>query len=149
MNGDKKKNSEKKSVNSTNTMSKSLLSLKDIALGIEKTELNQQENSLSKSQEDKNDKLILGEEKAELKSASEINFLLEKLEEMGGRDTPAGSTVTVRISKKSHKILSELKLDDDFGKYRYGDILEALLHAFIEKNKTELKKKLSKRQSSF
>lgn len=47
MNGDKKKNSEKKSVNSTNTMSKSLLSLKDIALGIEKTELNQQENSLS------------------------------------------------------------------------------------------------------
>ena len=48
MNGDKKKNSEKKSVNSTNTMSKSLLSLKDIALGIEKTELNQQENSLSK-----------------------------------------------------------------------------------------------------
>ena len=55
------------------------------------------------------------------------------------------ANVTIKITEKCHRMMSELKLIDDFKEFRYSDIVEALLDGFIENNRTELKKKLSKR----
>lgn len=145
----KKRNSSSKSANVVNTMSSPLLSLKDIALGITDSDNNKQEESLSKSQDDIDDKSHSDMGSDSLKVADDIKGLLAKLAEISHDDLPTNRFVTIRINKKCHKILSELKLDDDFGEYRYGDILEALLYIFIEKNRAELKRKLSKRKSSF
>jgi len=148
MSDEKKRNFSSKSAKSTNTMSKSLLSLKDIALGIADSETQLKKESLSKSGENINDKPILDEKDNIVKDSSEIRVLLDKVAELANEEKSASSTVTVRISKKSHRILAELKLDDDFANYRYGDILEGLLYTFIQRNRTEIKKKLSQRKNS-
>jgi len=149
MSTEKKKKSGSKTANTTNTISKPLLSLKDIALEIAETELKPEVESLSKNRNVDDEKLALENENNSVKEISDIDLLLKELDKDGNSNSPMSSFVTVRISKKCHKILAELKLDDDFGKYRYGDILESLLYLFIQNNRTELKKRLARRKSSF
>lgn len=139
----------KKPKASTNTMTKSLMSLRNLVNDVVGEELQTQDSDLSKNGETDNEKL---EEHVNLpinEDDSEIKALLKMLEPLNKQAITPGSTVTVRISKKMHRILSELKLDDDFENCRYGDILEALFLLFIERNKKELKKRISKRKSSF
>ena len=132
---------------STNTMSKSLLSLKALANEIADKEINNVEPSLSKNVENINDKQQKLVDAETVKNISDIDLLIDNVTKMKDILPVAGSTVTVRISKQGHKLLSELKLCDGFENCRYGDLLEALLMSFIQKNRTEIKKRLSHRKS--
>lgn len=146
----KKKNSSPKPLASINTMSKSLMSLKDLANEIADNDLKSSEQGLLKNGDTNNDKPSVPVH-VEVGSGdvSEIENLIQQIKPLNSIVPPVGSTVSIRISKKCHRILSELKLDEDFCGCRYGDILEALLYSFIQRNRDELKKRAAKRSSSF
>ena len=146
----KKKNSSPKPLASTNTMSKSLMSLKDLANEIADNDLKSSEQGLLKNGDTDNDKPSTPVQvKVGTGEVSEIEMLIQQIKPLNSIVPPVGSTVSIRISKKCHRILSELKLDEDFCGCRYGDILEALLYSFIQRNRDELKKRIAKRNSSF
>lgn len=146
----KTKNSSQKPLASTNTLSKSLISLKDLANEIADNDLKSGEKSLSKNVDTNYDKLENPRQDSKnLSNISELEMLIQNIRSLNGVKPPVGSTVSVRISKKCHRILSELKLDDDFCDSRYGDILEALLYTFVQRNRDELKQRANKRNNSF
>lgn len=150
MSESKKKNSGPKPLASTNTMSKSLMSLKDLANEIADNDLKSNEQGLLKNGDANNDKLSKPLQVDTGKgSISEIEMLIQQIKPLNSIKPPIGSTVSIRISKKCHRILSELKLDDDLCGCRYGDILEALLYSFIQRNRDELKRRAKERNSSF
>ena len=146
----KTKNSSQKPLAYTNTLSKSLISLKDLANEIADNDLKSGEKSLSKNVDTNYDKLESPRQDSKnLSNISELEMLIQNIRSLNGVKPPVGSTVSVRISKKCHRILSELKLDDDFCDSRYGDILEALLYTFVQRNRDELKQRANKRNNSF
>lgn len=146
----KKKNSSSKPLASTNTMSKSLMSLKDLANEIADNDLKSSEQGLLKNGDINNEKPSKPEHvETGTGNVSEIEMLIQQIKPLNSIKPPIGSTVSIRISKKCHRILSELKIDEDFCGCRYGDILEALLYSFIQRNRDELKKRAAKRNSSF
>ena len=150
MNESKKKNSSSKPLASTNTMSKSLMSLKDLANEIADNDLKSSEQGLLKNGDINNEKPSKQEYvETGTGNVSEIEMLIQQIKPLNSIKPPIGSTVSIRISKKCHRILSELKIDEDFCGCRYGDILEALLYSFIQRNRDELKKRAAKRNSSF
>lgn len=150
MSESKKKNSSSKPLASTNTMSKSLMSLKDLANEIADNDLKSSEQGLLKNGDINNEKPSKPEYvETGTGNVSEIEMLIQQIKPLNSIKPPIGSTVSIRISKKCHRILSELKIDEDFCGCRYGDILEALLYSFIQRNRDELKKRAAKRNSSF
>lgn len=150
MSESKKKNSSSKPLASTNTMSKSLMSLKDLANEIADNDLKSSEQGLLKNGDINNEKPSKPEHvETGTGNVSEIEMLIQQIKPLNSIKPPIGSTVSIRISKKCHRILSELKIDEDFCGCRYGDILEALLYSFIQRNRDELKKRAAKRNSSF
>ena len=142
MNDKKKRNPELKQ-EETNF---SLPSLKDLVKNVSEESVVATETSLSKKVHEQCDKVENNVEEDStviLTGCEELRQNLIKLE------PGVKANVTIKITEKCHRMMSELKLIDDFKEFRYSDIVEALLDGFIENNRTELKKKLSKRKSVF
>lgn len=146
MNNEKKKNSGLKQSESGISTSFNMPSLKDLVNGMSEDESVTPDNSFSK-------KVVLPNEKLEKDVVEESTEILtgceELLQNLNALEAGVKANVTIKITEKCHRMMSELKLIDDFRQYRYSDIVEALINGFIQSNKTELKKKLAKRKSPF
>ena len=146
MNNKKKKNSVLTQNESGILGTFNMLSLKDLVNGMSEDGSGTLNKSFSKKVDFPNEKLqndVVEESLEILTGCEELHLNLNALEPR------VKANVTIKITEKCHRNLSELKLIDDFRQFRYSDIVEALLNGFIQNNKTEIKKKLSNRKSPF
>ena len=141
-----KKKTAAKQVSGTDTVPFSMPSLKDIVNGVVEDKSHLQNDSLSKKDEAVNDKV---EDTVKDEIHSMLTDCEDLLQNLKALETGVKANVTIKVTEKCHRMMSELKLIDEFSDFRYSDIVEALLNSFIQKNKTELKKKISKRKSIF
>ena len=142
----KKNKSEVGQTASSNPKTFSMPSLKDIVSGISEVESAQCDESLSKKVD------LINEKDEKVKDNNSEEFLTgcdEFLQNLKLLETGVKANVSLKVTDKCHRMLSELKLIDEFSDYSLSDLVEALVSSFIQKNKTELKKKLSKRKSVF
>ena len=142
----KKNKSEVGQTASSNLKNFSMPSLKDIVSGISEVESAQCDESLSKKVD------LINEKDEKVKDNNSEEFLTgcdEFLQNLKLLETGVKANVSLKVTDRCHRMLSELKLIDEFSDYRLSDLVEALVSSFIQKNKTELKKKLSKRKSVF
>ena len=146
MSGVKKNKSEVGQTASSNPKTFSMPSLKDIVSGISEVESAQCDESLSKKVDLINEKDEKGKDNNSEEFLTGCDEFLQNLKLL---ETGVKANVSLKVTDRCHRMLSELKLIDEFSDYRLSDLVEALVSSFIQKNKTELKKKLSKRKSVF